>query len=253
MFSLQGNDDLLLQILSNSCQQSKISQDPVMDSYVSMETTRTHIPPNINSQKKRLPKRKIGTTNNDDQTAVSDDHFKLRRIIHRDIERQRRQEMSVLYSSLRSLLPLQYVKGKRSVSDHMHEAVNYIKETQGNIKELEERRDLLSKSSPLPNSIRHGTENGSKNSRFTDCTVTVSPCLQGFLQISISVDCKGKIFPLSRILGELLKQGLNVVNCVSAKVDQRSLYTIQTEACDMNNIDHLTLQQKVIDMINLDL
>lgn len=111
MFSLQGNDDLLLQILSNSCQESKISQDPVMDNYVSMETTRTHIPPNINSQKKRLPKRKIGTTNNDEYpTAVSDDHFKLRRIIHRDIERQRRQEMSALYSSLRSLLPLKYVK-----------------------------------------------------------------------------------------------------------------------------------------------
>ncbi|KAG5616788.1 hypothetical protein H5410_016612 [Solanum commersonii] len=154
--------------------------------------------------------------------------------------------MTMLYSSLRSLLPLQYVKGKRSVSDHMHEAVNYIKEMQGNIKELEKQRDLLM----IPNSIRHGTEN---DSRFTDCTVTVSPCLQGGVQISISVDCKGKNFPLSRILGDLLKQGLNMVSCVSAKADQRSLYTIHTEACDMNNIDHLALQQKVIDMINLDL
>ncbi|KAL3341987.1 hypothetical protein AABB24_026152 [Solanum stoloniferum] len=252
MFSLQASDDLLIQILSNSCQQSKnISQDPVMD-FASMETTRTHIPANINSQKKRISKRKLNTNNEDG--IASDDHFKLRKIIHRDIERQRRQEMAALYSSLRSLLPLQYVKGKRSVSDHMHEAVNYIKEMQGNIKELEKQRDLLMKSSPLPNnSIRHGTENGSTDSRFTDCTVTVSPCLQGGVQISISVDCKGKIFPLSRILGELLKQGLNMVSCVSAKVDQRSLYTIHTEACDMNNIDHLALQQKVIDMINLDL
>ncbi|KAH0688084.1 hypothetical protein KY289_017064 [Solanum tuberosum] len=212
--------------------------------FASMDTTRTHIPPNTNSQKKRISKRKLNT--NKEDGIASDDHFKLRKIIHRDIERQRRQEMAALYSSLRSLLPLQYVKGKRSVSDHMHEAVNYIKEMEGNIKELEKQRDLLM----IPNSIRHGAEN---DSRFTDCTVTVSPCLQGGVQISISVDCKGKIFPLSRILGELLKQGLNMVSCVSAKADQRSLYTIHTEACDMNNIDHLALQQKVIDMINLDL
>ncbi|MCD7461419.1 hypothetical protein HAX54_046086 [Datura stramonium] len=250
MFSLQGNDDLLIQILSNPCQQSKISQDdPVMD-YASLETTRTH-PPNINSQKKiRPPKRKLVGTNNNHET-VSDD-FKLRRIMHRDIERQRRREMSTLYSSLRSLLPLHYVKGKRSVSDHMNEAVNYIKEMQGKIKKLEKRRDssLLVKS-PLPNSIPHGTENS-----FTvspDC-VTVSPCLQGGIQISISVDCKGKCFLLSKLLrGLIMTQGLNVVSCVSAKANQRSLYTIHTEAFDMNNIDHLALQQKVIDMINLDL
>ncbi|TMW83983.1 hypothetical protein EJD97_000289 [Solanum chilense] len=247
MFSLQGSDDLLIQILSNTCQKNKSSQDAVMD-FASTDTiTRTHIPPNINSQKKIISKRKLSTSSNKNEGIASDDHFKLKKIIHRDIERQRRQEMAALYSSLRSLLPLQYVKGKRSVSDHMHEAANYIKEMQGNIKELEKRRDLLMKS------IRHENENADKNNRFRDCTVTVSPWLQEGIEISISVDCEGKIFPLSKFLGELLKQGLNVVSCVSAKADQRSLYTIHTEACDMNNIDHLKLQQKVIDMINLDL
>lgn len=262
MYSLQESDELMFQIFSNPCQQSKISQDLVMD-YASLETRTHHDPLNINNSQvnKRLPKRILGTTDNNipdhkkDETAAAApaDDFKLRRIMHRDIERQRRREMSALYSSLRSLLPLQYVKGKRSVSDHMHEAVNYIKEMQANIKELEKRRDLLIKSS-LPDSIPHGTGNFRSNN-FTlspDC-VTVSPCLQGGIEILISVDCKSQSFPLSRVLRELLKQGINVVSCVSAKVNQRSLYTIQIEVCDMNNIDHQALQQKVIDLINVDL
>lgn len=121
----------------------------------------------------------------------------------------------------------------------MHEAVNYIKEMQENIKELEKRRDLLMKSS-----IGNGK-------RFRDCRVTVSPCVEGGIQMSISADCElGKKFPLSTLLQELLKQGLNVVTCLSAKVNQTSLYTIQTQVPNLKLLFSLyfmvTLEKSIL-------
>ncbi|CAH8252067.1 unnamed protein product [Arabidopsis lyrata] len=64
-----------------------------------------------------------------------DDEPKNKRAKHKELERQRRQEITSLFKNLRYLLPSQYTKGKRSSADHVLEAVNYIKDLQKKIKE----------------------------------------------------------------------------------------------------------------------
>ncbi|KAI9073034.1 hypothetical protein K1719_045013 [Acacia pycnantha] len=66
-----------------------------------------------------------------------------KKLIRQHTERQRRQEMADLSASLRSLLPLEYIKGKRSASGHLNESAKYIKHLQNRIEELSCKRNRL--------------------------------------------------------------------------------------------------------------
>lgn len=198
---------------------------------------------------------------NDDGSCT--DH-KLKRIIHRDIERQRRQEMANLYASLRSLLPLEYIKGKRSIADHMQEAVNYIKYLQKNIEELGVRRDEIMKKASSSNSKTNSNNNGSSASEDgsgvsvspNSSTVTVNLCRDGALEILISGSCNLKEltvnFPISKVLKKLVEEGFNVISCISTKSNEFvTVHRILTaEVRDTKCINIMELQQKLSNIIN---
>ncbi|KAL8051046.1 hypothetical protein ABFX02_06G120000 [Erythranthe guttata] len=171
---------------------------------------------------------------------------------HRDIERQRRQEMSLLYASLRSLLPLEYVKGKRAVSDHMHQAVNYIKHMQKKIEEMRIKRDELNK---LSNNVSETREDRviieAANSSPTFC-VKINICINGgifeILISSSSID-KGSFSP-SKVFDKLLQRGLNVISFVSTRVDKLFLHKIQIEENDFtSNIDLTKLEEELVNVM----
>ncbi|XP_047326135.1 transcription factor bHLH118-like [Impatiens glandulifera] len=151
-------------------------------------------------------------------------------VTHKEVERQRRQEMAKLHSSLRDLLPLEFIKGKRSVADHMSEAVNYISHLQNRIRELDNKKEKLKGA-------------GSSSSRGF---VSVSPCSIG---VQILISCDQDVL-LSKVIQVLVEEGHDIVSCVSNLVNDKLLHTIKSEVNDPSGIDMSMLQQKLSYVIN---
>lgn len=128
------------------------------------------------------------------------------------------------------------IQGKRSTSDHMHQALNYIKQMQKNVQELEKRRDGLK--TPSSSSSSHNLEKtaGSSPDQKTASSpnfVSVDRCRDG---VEILINCvagERSSFPLSKVLRTLQNEGVNVVSCDSTKADNRLLHRVQSEVYTM--------------------
>lgn len=112
----------------------------------------------------------------------------------------------------------------------MNEAVNYIKHLQMRIKGLDAQRDELKKLSNLnPSRSSSSTGSGSLINKCSETWVSIQPCPVGIEIVVSSSSSMGQGYPLSIILQLLLEQGLILVSCINTKVNERTLYTIQSE------------------------
>lgn len=178
---------------------------------------------------------------------------KKRKTIHRDVERLRRQEMSMLYMLLKSKLPRDFLKakgscyllfllsplqffwclrvwvflndlqGKRSISDHMNEAANYIKHLQKKIQELEEKRDHLRRVTLSSSNTKSTHCEGSSSSpqvRVRNTFAGAAVAVVGQL---------GQEVPLSRVIKALVEEGLNVIMSVSTFINAQWVYSLECE------------------------
>ncbi|CAH2048089.1 unnamed protein product, partial [Thlaspi arvense] len=190
------------------------------------------------------------------------DDRESKKMRHRDIERQRRQEVSSLFKSLRTLLPFQYIQGKRATSDHIFQAVNYIKDLQNKIKELNEKKNRIKKSIPGTHITHPSTEEctssslSSSSTLSSSCscvddkhiTVVVMPCLMG-VEIVISCCIQRNKSCLSTVLQTLAQeQRLSVVSCLSSKLQQRFTHTIVSQVENGIKIDYSEIKDKIMNM-----
>ncbi|XP_034707191.1 transcription factor bHLH120 [Vitis riparia] len=152
--------------------------------------------------------------------------------------------MAVLYASLRSLVPNEYLKFSvtRSVSGHIYETVNYIRHLQDKIQELSDKRDCLKKLSNTSNNVAPDCP----TSCLECSSVTVEPCWAG-VEVLVSTGFTQGL-PLSRVLSVLTSEGLSIVSCSSTKVNGMLLHSIESEVNDGRSIDVSELQQKLADL-----
>ncbi|XWS50632.1 hypothetical protein CRYUN_Cryun12cG0102800 [Craigia yunnanensis] len=192
---------------------------------------------------KRLIK-KLPTANNNDGNAAGND---AKKIMRKEIERQRRQQMAKLYGNLRSLLPLESIKGKRAVSDDMNDAVNYIKYLKKRIQELSFKRDEHKKLSNL-SAFDQGSASSSDNCSLINCVAVHT--FWGGVEIVINSSFGGESWHLSTMMQAILEEGLDVVRCVSSQTNEGFFHTIQSEVSDPTQIDLPRLQSKLNDLIS---
>lgn len=261
MFPLQRGNELVIQF-SNTSHQHKISQDLILEDYASLDVndsdkilfTKSQSSNKLFYDGAAAADEDNNNNNNNNNDSNNDDDNKKKKMVHREIERQRRKEMATLYSSLRSLLPLQFIKGKRSISDHMNEAVNYIKYMQNNIKELGAKRDELKKKKKLSNYYHHH-DNNDKPTSSTNRYFTLHESDSGVLGIEITGGAAAAAgeeegVTLSEILGLLVEEeGLEVLSYLSSKVNGRLVHSVQCEVVNSNSVDLFELRRKLASLI----
>ncbi|PON88052.1 Basic helix-loop-helix transcription factor [Trema orientale] len=266
MFPLHRSNELCFQISPNPQKKNTISSEDLILGHASLEDNAFHVSnyKNINSHRnpRSLPKSNGTIVNHNSTTTTtqnSGDSKNKKMMRHRDIERQRRQEMATLHASLRSLLPLELIKGKRSISDHIHEAARYIKQLQMRIKELGNKRDYLKKYYLSNSSSTGPTDNGGAGSSSGSTPppaqghlLRVQTCCGGVEIMVSNSDFAGDQasgLPLSRVLEVILEEGLSLVSCVSTKVNGRLLHTVHSEASNIECINLSALEQKLSEVI----
>jgi hypothetical protein len=106
MFPFHRSNELVFQVRSDPHHQHKIPQDLILG-HASLDGRNF----NTNTMGKGR-RRKLCDSLDKSYGNFSDNSNKKHKIMHREIERQRRQEMATLYVSLRSYLPLEFIKVK---------------------------------------------------------------------------------------------------------------------------------------------
>ncbi|KAF3676915.1 hypothetical protein FXO38_04044 [Capsicum annuum] len=205
------------------------------DSSISLQTQNSnHVPkkkPIVTNHHHQVMKKKpikITNINNDDQVQNPRKEKEMiaekKKVLRRDVERQRRRDMAKLYQRLRLLIPSKYLMGKRSISDHLEQIVDYVKDLRKDIEDLERKREALKQlKSTICSSQLAPSSSSMKLNDDNEDRIIVKSCNEG-----VEICIKGEL-SLSKVLKVVMKEGFIVSSCVSSTVDQSLFHIIQSE------------------------
>jgi len=170
---------------------------------------------------------------------------------HKMIERQRRKEMKVFFSRLRSLLPEENLRGKRTVSEQVLEAVNYVGHLQRKIEDLSAQREKMKVNSDQNAKVSF--------EKFWDNTPPFGGSDREYPAVKINSVGSGVQICMnsleheivySDILLALEEGGLEVVSAASSVINNRVYHTIHAKVFDLNTFNIHTLYQKLWHLIS---
>lgn len=170
--------------------------------------------------------------------------------VHKLVERQRRNTMKTLCSTLISLLPEEYHKKNYTLSDQLLEAVKYIDHLQDTLIQLEKRRDLLSLSSTVRRfssstsvyRTLQASQAGPSNVTETFPTIRVSKFSSG-IQVTANI-FKNQI-EFSSLLSVLEEAGLEVVSATSSAINDRVFYSAHLKLPEILHFDSGVLHRRI--------
>jgi len=149
---------------------------------------------------------------------------------HKMIERQRRKEMKVLFSRLISLLPEENLRGKRTVSEQVLEAENYVCHLQQKIEDLSAQREKMK--------VNSGQNEKVSLEKFCNKTQAFGGSDRQYPAVKInSVGSGVQIWTntleheivYSDIILALEEGGLEVVTAASSAINSRAYHTIHAK------------------------
>ncbi|KAI3793062.1 hypothetical protein L1987_35674 [Smallanthus sonchifolius] len=211
MFSLQQSGELIYHEIPSSISLGN-QQDLMVNLHdlVNMEGN-----PNLAASKATKRQRdqsspKLNPASTNDGIEDRKKEHMHRKLVHRETEKKRREDLSKLYASLGGLLPPNFVKMKKFGDTSVKESLLNV----------------------IPNAV------------------SVSSCNARSFEIQINSCSIEDGFPLSEILKALFEEGLDVINYTSKKINKRLLHYIQSEANDTTLTDLSMLQQRLTAIAN---
>jgi len=112
------------------------------------------------------------------------------------------------------------LQGKRSASDQIGAAVNYIQNLKQNIDALLVKRDSLKQI------VQTETEPGHSGAVVKSININLIP---GGVEIAICSGFEERSSSLSELMEILLQEGCDVVSCVSTRANGRVFHTIKSQ------------------------
>lgn len=173
--------------------------------------------------------------------------------VHKLVERQRRDKMKALCSTLISLLPEEFNKTKHTISDKLLEATKHIRHLQAKLIELGKKRDELNgtvkpffgSSSVYKNLEAAHVRPSNALDKFQ--TIRVSKFGQG---VQVTVNTFKNQTELSSLLMVLEEAEVYVVSATVSAINDRVFYCIHSKISDFRNFDSAVLQGRIDQLMN---